>query len=339
MMAKYKRILCLDGGGIRGIIPGQVLVNLERLLRSKRGDNARLADCFDLIAGTSTGGILTCAYLVPDRDHPNRPKYSAERAVDIYLERGQAIFDRNLWHRVTTAEGLFDEKYAASGLEAALEDYFGETKLSELLRPCLVTAYDIGRRKTHFFTQHDAKNSEKDDFRVREVARATSAAPTYFEAVRVRSLTEVPYDVIDGGVFANNPALCAYAEARTKLPKCPTASEMVILSLGTGHALKPYSHEAAKDWGLIRWARPLIDILMSGVAETVDYQLKQIFDAVKCPQQYLRLDADLVAHPLSTQDLDNADKANMKRLRDIGQEVAERNEQNLKDIVDLLLEE
>jgi uncharacterized protein len=339
MMAKFTRILCLDGGGIRGIIPGQVLVNLERLLRSKRGDNARLADCFDLVAGTSTGGILTCAYLLPDRDHPKRPKYSAERAVDIYLERGHAIFDRNLWHRVTTAEGHFDEKYAASGLEAALEDYFGETKLSELLRPCLVTAYDIGRRKTHFFTQHDAKNSEKDDFRVREVARATSAAPTYFEAVRVRSLSEVPYDVIDGGVFANNPALCAYAEARAKLPKCPTASEMVMLSLGTGYALRPYSQEAAKDWGLIGWAGPLIDILMSGVSETVDYQLKQIFDAVKCPQQYLRLDADLADHPSSAQDLDNADKANMRRLRDIGQEVAERNEQRLKDFVDLLLEE
>jgi uncharacterized protein len=338
-MAKYTRILCLDGGGIRGIIPGQVLVNLERLIKEKRGENARLADYFDLIAGTSTGGILTCAYLTPDPDHPNRPKYSAERAVDIYLERGDAIFDRTLWQRTKTADGLTDEKYSSVNLEAALKHYFDETKLSELLRPCLVTAYDIGRRKTHFFTQHDAKRSEKNDFRVREVARATAAAPTFFEAVQIRSLTHVPYDVVDGGVFANNPALCAYAEARTKLPKCPTASEMVILSLGTGHALNPYPHEMAKNWGLIGWARPLIDILMSGVAETVDYQLKQMFDAVKCPEHYLRLDADLVDQPPATRDLDNGDKANMKRLRDIGQEVAERNEQELRKFVDLLLQE
>jgi uncharacterized protein len=338
-MARYTRILCLDGGGIRGIIPGQVLVNLEQLLKERLGANARLADGFDLVAGTSTGGILSCAYLLPDPGNPNRPKYSATRAVDIYLERGQAIFDQSVYQHVSTVGGLADEKYASAGIESALADYFGEARLSALLRPCLVTAYDIGRRKTHFFTQHDARASAKADFLVRDVARATSAAPTYFEAVRIQSLTGVPYDVIDGGVFANNPALCAYAEARTKMPKLPTAKEMVILSLGTGHALKPYPHEKAKDWGLVGWARPLVDILMSGVAETVDYQLKQMFDAVKCPEQYLRLDADLDKQPSSTRDLDNGDAANMKRLRAIGQELAERNEQKLRAFVDLLLQE
>jgi uncharacterized protein len=282
---------------------------------------------------------LTCAYLLPDPANPVRPKYTAQQAVDIYLERGGDIFARSLWQRVTTANGLTDEMYSSAGIEAALKDYLGETKLSELLRPCLVTAYDLARRKAHFFTQHDAKKSPKSDFLVREVARATSAAPTYFEAARIRSLSDVPYDVVDGGVFANNPALCAYAEARAKLPKRPVAKEMVILSLGTGHALTPYPYEAAKDWGLVGWARPLIDILMSGVAETVDYQLKQMFDAVERPRNYLRLDADLIGQPASSRGLDNVEVDNMRRLRDIGQEIAEQNEPRLAEIVDLLLQE
>ena len=227
------RILSIDGGGIRGILPGQILVALEEKLQDKSGKTeARIADYFDLIAGTSTGGILACLYLCPGEREPERPRFSASEAVELYLEYGDDIFDVSLWQRLSSGGGLWDEKYSEAELEKSLKEYFGDLKLSELLKPCLITAYDIRRRKAHFFKQHKAVTDPKRNFLVRDVARATSAAPTYFEVPKVMSLSSPPkpYPLIDGGVFVNNPALCAYAEARTF---GKTAKDMFILSLGT----------------------------------------------------------------------------------------------------------
>ncbi|MEG4630882.1 patatin-like phospholipase family protein [Microcoleus sp. AR_TQ3_B6] len=115
---------------------------------------------------------------------------------------------------------------------------FKDCKLSELLKPCLISSYDIERRKAHFFDRIDAQKYPAEDYFIKDIARATSAAPSYFEVAKVYSLTNESYALIDGGVFANNPALCAYAEVRNKfrIPNArnerePTAKDMVILSL------------------------------------------------------------------------------------------------------------
>ncbi len=209
------RILTIDGGGIRGIIPAQVLVALERKLRDTTGDaNTRVADFFDLIGGTSTGGILTCLLLASDRES-RRPRYSTSDALELYLKHGGEIFSSSLYHRFRSAGGLTDEKYPSDALEKVLADYFRDDWMSDLLKPCMVPAYDIRRRRAMFFTQHDALKGPPRDFRVRDVLRAATAAPSYFEAANIESRSGVHYPCIDGGVFANNPTLCAYAEART----------------------------------------------------------------------------------------------------------------------------
>lgn len=335
---KLTRILSIDGGGIRGILPGQILVSLEKRLQ-EHDENARIADYFDLIAGTSTGGILTCFYLFPDENEPNRPRYTAQQAVDLYLERGDDIFDVSLWQKIRSGAGVTDEKYDASELEEALEQYFGDTKLSELLGPCLVTAYDIRRRRPHFFTSHDAEETLRD-FKVRDAARATSAAPTFFEAARIFSGVHAPYPMVDGGVFANNPTLCAYSEARSMNQGAgariqnPRAKEMMILSLGTGERRQPYPWKEAKDWGLVGWIKPLIDILMSGNSDTVDYHLKQIYDAVDAPDQYLRIEPKLNdASPA----LDDASPENLERLRRAGAQAAKDHEADLEKFAQALI--
>lgn len=334
------RILSIDGGGIRGIIPGQILVELEKELKRKSGDdNTRIADCFDLIAGTSTGGILACIYLCPDPHNLNRPRFSAQEAVDLYLENGDEIFDIGLWHKIASLGGLADEKYSADGLEDALEDYFGELRLSQLLKPCLITAYDIRRRRAHFFTQDDAKRHPSADFLLKDVARATSAAPTFFETARIKSGSNIPYPLIDGGLFANNPTMCAYAEARS-LSGNPKAADMAILSLGTGNVEKPYYYKEAKDWGPVKWLKPVLDIMMSGVSETVDFQLGQIYDAVGKPERYLRINVDMSKVPPGvTSDMDNASKENMTGLRELGAEAAQDNQAKLQKFAALLLDE
>lgn len=337
---KLTRILSIDGGGIRGIIPGQILVALEeKLQKTDNNPRARLADYFDLIAGTSTGGILTCIYLSPSANDPSRPRFSAREAVELYLDRGDEIFDISFWHKVRSAGGITDEKYDESNLEEALNDYLDDLMLSELVKPSLITSYDIKNRKGHFFKSHKAKKDKSYNFLVRDVGRATSAAPTYFEVARVKSETKMVYPLIDGGVFVNNPALCAYSEARTtrfdRFRDKPKAAEMAILSIGTGNQDEPYQYKKAKNWGAVQWIVPIIDIMMSGVAETVDYQLKQIYDAVEKPRQYLRISPDLGN---ASPKMDNASMENLKALKQAGIDNAKKFDNPLTDFVKLLID-
>jgi patatin-like phospholipase/acyl hydrolase len=312
-MAKKKIILSIDGGGIRGIIPGQILTHIEGLLKEIYDDSTyKIADHFDLIAGTSTGGILACAYLLSEY---GRPKYTAEEVVDIYFERGDDIFTIPLFHRIRSAAGVLDEKYPAEGLEETLQDYFGDAKLSDLLKPSLITAYDIKRRKAHFFTQHDAQDPEQN-FYLRDVARATAAAPTFFEVSNIKSEANKYYPLIDGGIFANNPALCAYAEMRNKFSTKEMkilASDILLISIGTGYAKASYSYDEAKDWGLAAWAKPALDMMMTGVSDTVDYQLRQIFEAADASNQYLRINGEIP--PGIDPNMDCVDPENLQLLK------------------------
>ena len=336
---KLTRILSIDGGGIRGILPGQIHVSLEAKLKliSKKPD-ASIADYFDLIAGTSTGGILSCMYLLPAEKNKSRPRFSAEKAVDLYLDRGDEIFDISFWQKLRSGAGIIDEKYSAKELEEALDDYIGDLKLSDLLKPCLITSYDIKRRKGHFFRSHKAKIDESYNFKVKEAARASSAAPTYFEVARVKAMDKLVYPLIDGGVFVNNPTLCAYSEARTwkfdtKRNK-PKAAEMMILSLGTGGSDKSFEYKKAKDWGAVEWIVPIIDIMMSGVADTVHYQLTQIYDAVEKPDQYLRISPKLFTADSA---MDNASAENLTKLKNDGEQNAKDFDKKLTAFAELLV--
>lgn len=335
-MSKKVRVLSIDGGGIRGIIPGVIVSYLEQELQKKEGADVRLSDYFDLLSGTSTGGILTCTYLVPDKD--GRPKFTAQQAVDMYLNQGGDIFDVSTWRKIKTGDGLFDEKYSAAALEKALEEYFGETKLSELIKPCLITSYDIRSRKAMFFNMADA-NNDIYDFKVKDVARATSAAPTYFEPAHIKSLFGTQYPLVDGGMFANNPTMCAYSEARTMKFKegkqlHPTAKDMMIISISTGAEAQPYPYSEMKDKGVLGWVKPIIDILMSGNSETVDYQLKQIFDAVDNTSDYYRLEPSLYN---ASKEMDNACEENLLALKEAGMQYVSQNSEMLDEIVNKLI--
>jgi uncharacterized protein len=331
--SRFVRILSIDGGGIRGIIPGQVLVRLEEKLDSKKS-GTRIADVFDLITGTSTGGILTCAYLLPESKDSEKPKFSAREVLDLYLRHGEKIFSLPVRRKFKTLFGFADEKYSAESLEKILHQYFGEVWLSELIKPCVITSYDIERRHGHFFLKHIAEENKGYDFKVKDVARSTSAAPTYFECAHIVSRMDVACALIDGGVAVNNPALCGYAEANEIYNV--RAKDMVILSLGTGNVKKPYWYVKARKWGNIRWARPVIDIMMSGTAEVVHHQLHQIYSLDAIKDQYLRIDVDLHKQKVNP-DMDCANEKNRNALAEIGNEAAVSFDTELDRIVNMLL--
>lgn len=326
------RILSIDGGGIRGILPGQILISLEEKLKNKSGDpNARIGDYFDLVAGTSTGAILSAAYVCPGED--GRPKFSAQEAVNFYLEDGDEIFDVGFWRSIGTLGGINDEKYSASELERVLKTAFGDIKLSELLKPTCLVSYDVKRRLPIIFKQHTAKE-KKRDFLVRDLLRGSTAAPTYFEAARIYSLSPLrqKFVLVDGGMVANDPALCAYSEA-IKFDGVEGISDMVIVSLGTGKQLKSYSYSEIKDWGPLGWARPSIDIALEGGPQMTEYYMSQVASTVENPKFY-RIQPNLYgADPA----LDNATTENIENLRDAGIRNAEAYNSTLDEIVEVLV--
>jgi patatin-like phospholipase/acyl hydrolase len=285
-----RRILSIDGGGIRGIIPATLLRELERRL------DRPAARLFDLIAGTSTGGILALGLTLDNGQ--KEPRYSAAELRDLYLKHGREIFHRSFWRGVTSVGGITDEKYPQEPLERILERYLGEAQLGEALVPVLVSCYDIAGRQPIFFKSWQP---QMKGVLARQVARATAAAPTYFEPALVR-VDGQPRPLIDGGVFATNPAMCAYAEARRLFPDEP----LLLVSLGTGKLTRPITYEEACGWGQLEWAIPLLSIVFDGVSQTVDYQLRQILGPGFCRfQTELRTAND---------DMDDASPANLRAL-------------------------
>jgi uncharacterized protein len=279
------RVLSIDGGGIRGLIPALVLAEIER--RSRK----RVWELFDLIAGTSTGGILACALCAPD-------PLPAEQLVGLYEEEGPHIFERSTWQKIHSVEGLFDEKYDATALDRALERFLSDKRLAETKPDLLVPAYNLGEPGPYFFKSRKARE-KGEDFPLSVVARATSAAPTYFEPSALDDQA-----LVDGGVFATNPTMCAFAEVMRFQP----TADIVLLSLGTGQRTRQRRFADVKDWGLVEWARPILDVVFDGVSDAVNYQLAHVLDE----GHYWRLQVELND---ASDDLDDAGEQNLRDLR------------------------
>jgi len=337
------RILSLDGGGIRGIITCVILKYIEEQLQKLDHPEAKIGDYFDLVAGSSTGGLITALLLFPD--NTKKAKYSIHEALELYAKKGDSIFNVSFWERLINPFGLFNEKISQKNLEKQLDEIFGGLELKNLTKPCLITSYDISSRKAKFFCSHEAQLS-LENFYVKDVCRATSAAPTYFEPAKIKSLYNQEFTFVDGGVYANNPAMCAFAEAR-KIPfsktlenesktDYPTINDMIIISIGTGQILKPYSYKEFENAGKIKWISPLIDILLTANAETVDYYLEKMYATLGPWNQknYYRIMPKLKN---ASPEMDDTSKKNIYELIQAGLYYVDNNREQLNEIAKKLI--
>ena len=179
-MAGPVKVLSIDGGGIKGIIPATVLAYIEE--RTGRP----IASLFDLIAGTSTGGIIALGLTKPGAD--GAPAYTARDGVELYVRDGPKIFSRP-WYRRLPLFQLFEERYPSGPIDEVFDRRFGNARLSESLTEVIITAYEIERRTPFFFKSRHAVDPSKRgyDFLMKDAARATAAAPTYFEPAKVKA--------------------------------------------------------------------------------------------------------------------------------------------------------
>jgi uncharacterized protein len=286
------KVLSIDGGGIRGIIPAVIL----EALQERVGKAAH--ETFDLIAGTSTGGIITVG--IGTTCNQGKP-YAPQKLVELYVENGAAIFKKSFFEMLKELGG---PKYSPNGLEAVLEQYFGDTQFHTALTPLLVSSYDLHSQLPFFFKSHKISGNPKYNWLVRQIARATSAAPTYFPPFHlVRG--EEDYALVDGGVFVNNPAMAAYVEARKLYP---SAEKVIVVSVGTGDRQDKITYDEAKGWGLIGWAKKIVPVLMDSVSEAVDYELEYL---PECTYHRLQLEG----LPQSAADMDNVTAENIANLQ------------------------
>jgi uncharacterized protein len=270
------RILSVDGGGIRGLIPALVLARLEELLAKHPGTaaGARLSDYFHLFAGTSTGGLISLALTAPK-------DVAAADLADFYLEDGPKIFGQGMFHAMGNLGGLTGPLYGSGELAKALKGRLGDSRLSQAKRDLLVTAYDMTAREPFFFKRWRALESKDHDYSVVDAGLATSAAPTYFPShgVSVPGDSE-PHALVDGGVFADDPTIAAVAEALGRSSDEPARLEphdLFVVSLGTSRYVPRYRQQDVSGWGKIRWVvlggdePPLISAMLNGSADGTDY--------------------------------------------------------------------
>ena len=306
-----RRVLSIDGGGIRGIIPAMVVAHIER----KMGKPAH--ELFDLMVGTSTGGILALGLSRPGASRP--AQFSARWVVKLYEEQGANIFEYSLWRKLRTVGGILDEAYSHEVLEGILGKYFAGTTLGDCKTPTMVTSYDIQNRRTVFLKSWYADHQL---VRCCDAARATSAAPTYFEP-KPLDTGDVASVLIDGGIFMNSPSVSAYAEARKLFPDEPIA----VLSLGTGELTRPIAFGEARTWGSALWVMSLLDCMFDGVSKAADHQM-QLF----LGERYQRLQTSLES---ASDDMDDASEENIRNLKRTARELINANEAVLEQFFEI----
>lgn len=268
-------VLSIDGGGIRGILAARVLAALEKRVPWP------LHRCFDLIAGTSTGGIVAAGLAIPGAGGVPKKAADIER---FYEEKGSAIFPQS-WFGSAVAL-LRGPLYSPEALETMLKAELGaDTMMSAAVTGLLVTAYDTEQRRAVFLSNVD---DHEIDVRAWQAVRATSAAPTYFPPMLIETPGRTPdhLSLVDGGVFATDPALAAYVDVQKIEPERRPPGRTVVVSVGTGYDDACYPYETVRKWGRLDWiapsnGTPIVSILMQGQAGTASYQLNTILNGRK----------------------------------------------------------
>ncbi|HKW62025.1 MAG TPA: patatin-like phospholipase family protein [Candidatus Acidoferrum sp.] len=295
--AKSIKVLSIDGGGIRGIIPAIILDALQQRVGKEPWQT------FDLIAGTSTGGIITVG--IGTACNNGKP-YSSQELVGMYVKNGQTIFKKSFFE--AEKEILFP-KYSPDGLQTVLERFFGDTQFDTAFTPLLVSSYDLQTQMPFFFKSHKISKDSSYNWPIQQIARATSAAPTFFPPFHlVRDGQD--YALVDGGVFVNNPAMAAYVEARRLYPD---VKNVVVVSVGTGDRKDNITYAQAKDWGLLGWAKRIVPVLMDSVSEAVDYELGSMPECT-----YYRLQVPNLLQDAA--DMDNVTPENIANLQQIAKD-------------------
>ncbi|CAL4979663.1 unnamed protein product [Urochloa decumbens] len=331
-------VLSIDCGGIRGLIPATIIACLEAKLQELDGPEARIADYFDVIAGTSTGALITAMLAAPNEN--KRPLFAAKDISQFYIENGPKIFPQRKIGFLKPVANLLSvmrgPKYNGAFLHDKIKSLTHGVRIADTVTNVVMPAFDVRCLQPVIFSTYEAQHEPLKNAHLSDICISTAAAPTYFPAHYFR--TEGPdgksreFHLVDGGVAANNPTMLAMSmltkEVLRHNPDFRPVEygNFLIISVGTGSPKQAEMYTAPKcaKWGLLRWLydggfTPLIDIFSHASADMVDIHAQVLFEALRCEKNYLRIQDDSLVGPTSSVDI--ATKENMEALIGIGREL------------------
>ncbi|CAL5187905.1 unnamed protein product [Lathyrus oleraceus] len=328
-------VLSIDGGGVRGIIPGVILAYLESQLQEIDGADARLADYFDVIAGTSTGGLITAMLTTPNPDSNNRPLFAAREIVPFYLKNLPLIFPQKsgiFAPLMNIATALTGPKYNGEYLQKTIKEMTGNTLLSQTVTNIVIPSFDVEKLQPTIFSSYQIDAEPALDVKLSDICIATSAAPTYlpahyFEKKDEQGRVIQEYNLIDGGVCANNPTMVAIREVTKDMIRQPQGRSVndagvgldrfLVISIGTGSnkSEKKYNAKMVAKWGALTWlfnsgATPVLDCFNEASTDMVDYHNSVLFTALQSQDNYLRIQDDTLQGELASVDISTKDNLN-----------------------------
>jgi len=340
--AEDKWVLSLDGGGVRGLIAAVFLQRLEEAL------GRPLGDCFDLVAGTSSGAVLAAGLSIgPD----GRQVVATADLPEFFTRETPSLFRRSSVPIVNTARWLLGPLYRIEDLQAAIAQQVGTIRLSDLRSQTLLTAYDMRMARPVLFqswlaggansagaaaraqgrgvmafcpTQHP---SDQQDFTLTEAVAASSAVPTFFAPVRIPRGERENFVLIDGFVYALNPVLPAYFAARQLFGG---QYNIRILSIGTGKAEKTFTWQDLRGRGALRWLRPILDAFPDAASDASEMYMDWMTEIADI--EHTRVTVvfdDETDQPRPSLKFDNARPENLEQLRRAGDRLFERNAERL----------
>ena len=306
-----KLILSLDGGGIRGAATSQFLARIEHQLTTKHG--VSLKDKVDFFAGNSTGSIIALALATTNLSIAEiNQLYSFENAKTIFS-------NKKGWLQGWLAKkGLFSPKFQASGKSELLKKHFGEARLGDVSdsKHILVTAYCLDKRKPEILKSTSSQHLKLFSW---NLADASSAAPTFFPSKHTHlDQSQDKYWLIDGGVVANNPSMCAVSEAIHSW-RDEGINNLRLLSIGTGYTTRKLQVNNSPKWGALGWfvKGDIMHIVTD--ERVVSYQASSILQ----PGNYIRVNSEMSQQPglesPPKDEMDDISQDNIDKLRAMGE--------------------
>lgn len=323
-MTKDKfKILSIDGGGIKGVFPAFYLALVEQELAKRDDGKTKIKDHFDLITGTSTGGIIALAlsFGIP-----------AKEIYDLYLQNAKSIFGNK--KRLFFGQ-IFNSAHERDFLEKLVRDKFREyfdgedPRIKDVLTHVAIPIYDLIKGNPSVIKSPYHSNFKRDlHIPAYQVAMATSAAPTYFapyssDYIDLEGMERPFKNKVDGGVMANNPTIIGILEATKAFGK--DLKDLEILSLGTGYKKFTEGDSNRKKWGLRYWMlkngrKRLIELFMQSQSQLVENYVSLLHHGVdKTEKENPNFLYDRVNVLLCEDDLIEMDESDSERIKNFAE--------------------
>jgi len=307
-----KTILAIDGGGVRGLIPAMILEEIEKRT------GLPISELFDVVAGSSTGGIL--ASTISAHGESNKPKYTASDMAKFYKTLGKDVFKRTLWHKIKTGWGLWGSKYTSEGPIKLTKHLVGDVKVSEGLVDVVITTYDLQKAEPYIIS---SLNPQHSDVTLAEAVLGTTCVPGFFPPSK-SIINDREVALVDGSVFAVDPSLSGYVEAYDG------DEEVLLISLGTGETKLDINYDKCKKWGIIQWLFSLkgVQMIFDGLSDSTGSLVKTLVE--KNGGKYYRVQVQV--SPFMFVGFDSASDKSINKIETVAKKCIEDNNDLINDI-------